>query len=40
MTETANRAGARKSGKGRGVTIERIYDPWRAPLRRGHLGEA
>ena len=25
MTETANRAGARKSGKGRGVTIERIY---------------
>ena len=25
MTETANRAGARKPGKGKGVTIERIY---------------
>ena len=25
MTETANRAGARKHGKGKGVTIERIY---------------
>ena len=25
MTETANRAGSRKNGKGRGVTIERIY---------------